>query len=75
MKTLAKEELVGIVSRMRQDRVVEVANAGARLRRGAGADFPLLSGDCRRRPVYPGLEGNMLPKIKLTGSLKYAVVR
>jgi hypothetical protein len=27
MKTLAKEELTRIVSRMRQDRVVEVANA------------------------------------------------
>ena len=28
MKTLAKEELTRIVSRMRQDRVVEVAKAG-----------------------------------------------
>jgi len=28
MKTLAKEELTRIVSRTRQDRVVEVANAG-----------------------------------------------
>jgi hypothetical protein len=28
MKTLAKEELARIGSRMRQDRVVEVANAG-----------------------------------------------
>lgn len=28
MKTLAKEELARIVSRMRQDRIVEVANAG-----------------------------------------------
>ena len=28
MKTLAKEELARIVSRMRQDRVVETANAG-----------------------------------------------